>query len=328
MQIVNTILCTATIACVIVGVCTSTFLFFVMLLRRSIMKTDKVGYLVSVNSYIAFIVASPIFIDFSVRSIYGQLHSNVSFDGWVCTFKAYVLYTSGCVYFFSFLLQSIYRFCRIVYPTRILFQSFRPYAIVSVGMWFLGAILLLPSYFIGAIEYLPEDYHCQFPTTDLRGSLVGLSIIFLMPFILTLICYFYTMYYVRSRTSALITINRYRNVRRDLIVLSRLVFLFTFITAVALPHVVIPIVYAITGYLPPWVVSFEWLLTVFSLTAACIIQIFVTPPLTRICIRNTRINPVTRMNPTHTWNRTDRPILNHPVSQVPVQSGQETLDRF
>jgi hypothetical protein len=186
------------------------------------------------------------------------------------------------------------RFCRIVYPTRVVLRSFRLYAILSVAQWILAAILLLPSFFLGDIKYLPEDYHCQLAPTDLRGSLLGLSFLFLIPFVSTLICYMYTMYYVRTQTTALITINRYRNVRRDLIVLSRLVFLFTFITAVALPHVIIPIVYTITGYLPSWVVSFEWLLTVFSLTAGCIIQIFVTPHLKKVCIRTIRIGPVTR----------------------------------
>jgi len=256
-----------------------------MLLRRSVIKTDRIGYLVAANSYIAYTLATPIFMEMSINSIYGQLHPSTSFDGWRCIFKSYALYITGCVYFFSFLLQSIYRFCRIVYPTRTTFQSFRLYAILSVALWILAATLLLPSFLLGHIEYLPEDYHCQFAPTNLRGSLIGLSFLFLIPFVLTLICYFYTMYYVRIQTTALTTINQYKNLRRDLIILSRLVFLFTFITTVALPHMIIPIIYTITGYLPSWVVSFEWLLTLFSLAAACIIQIFVTPPLKKICIR-------------------------------------------
>jgi len=131
-----------------------------MLFRRSVIKTDSVGYLLAANSYIVFIIASPLFIDMSMNSIYGELHANISFDGWMCSFKLYVLYINGCVHFFSFLLQSIYRFCRIVYPTRIVLRSFRPYAILSVAQWILAATLLLPSFCLGDIKYLPQDYHC------------------------------------------------------------------------------------------------------------------------------------------------------------------------
>lgn len=106
------------------------------------------------------------------------------------------------------------------------------------------------------------------------------------------------MYHVRTQTTALIMINQYRSVRRDLIILSRLVFVFIFITAAALLHAIIPIVYTITGYLPPWMVSLEWLLTLFSVTTGCIIQIFVTPHLKKLYVRINRIIPLARQNPT------------------------------
>jgi hypothetical protein len=280
----------------IIGLCTAVFLFFIMFLRRSIIKTDRVSYLLAANSFIAFTGASPIFMEMSINAIYGELHPNSSFDGRLCSFKSYVLYTIGCVYFFSFLLQSLFRFCRIVYPTRAILQSFRAYVILSVAQWILAAILLLPSFCLGHMSYLPADYHCQLAPTNLRGSLLGLLFLFLIPFISTLICYFYTLNYVRTKTTALTTINQRKNIRRDLIILSRLFFIFIFLTAEALPHVIIPIVYAITGYLPPWVVSFEWLLTLFSLTAACIIQMYVTPHLKKICQRTTHINPITGLH--------------------------------
>jgi hypothetical protein len=256
-----------------------------MLLHRSTIKTDSVSYLLIANTYIAFILSSPIFIDMCIHSIYGHLHTDSSFDGWGCQLKSYALYITGCVYFYSFLFQSIYRFCRIVHPARVIFQSFYPYLTISLIQWILAALVLLPSLLLGDFKYSPEDYHCQLVPTDLRGSLIGLSIVFVIPLTSTLICYFYTLYYVLIQTTALTTINRYSSIRRDLIILSRLVFLFIFVTAVALPHVLIPIIYAITGYLPSWVVSLEWLLTLFSLAAANIIQVFVFPHLRKLILR-------------------------------------------
>jgi len=268
-----------------------------MFLRRSVVKRDKVNYLLAINSYLAYFIGSPLFLEMFIRSIYGQLHPNSSFIGWSCSFKGYALYINGSVYYLSFLLQSIYRLCRIKYRTRAAFQSFRLYTILTISQWLLAAILLLPSYFLGDFRYLPENYHCQLAPTDLRGSLLGLSLMFLIPFVLTLICYFYTMYYVRTQTAALIMINRYRNIHRDMIILSRLIILFVSITGVGIPHVLIPIVYTITGYFSPWLIPFAWLLTLFLLTAANIIQIFLNPNLRRICTQAPRINRVIRLNP-------------------------------
>ena len=269
----------------------------IMLLRRSLIKTDRVSYLLISNSYIAFITASPLFIEMCITSIYGHLHPNISFDGWNCRVKSYVLYIHGCVYFYSFLLQAIYRFCRIVHPTRVVYQSFRPYAILSVAQWILAALMLLPSLFLGDLEYLPNDYHCQIGPTNLRGSMIGLSVLFIVPFVSTLMFYLYTLYYVYTKTTVLTTINRNTTARRDLIILSRLVFLFTFITTVAFPHVLIPVIYTISGSLASWVSPCEWLFTAFSLSAACIIQFVVSPNLRKLRIRPTCVRPLVMLRP-------------------------------
>ena len=281
----------------LIGLFTTLLLFILMYIRRSVVKTDPVTYLLAGNSYISFIIASPLFLEMSFNSIYGQFNPNSSFDGWFCRFKSYVLYINGCVYFYSFLLQSIFRFCRIVYSRRPAFQAFRLYAILSVAQWPLAATLLVPSLILGDIEYLPNAYHCQFPPTSVRKSLLGLSFLFLIPFILTLLCYFYTMNYVRTQTAALITINQNQRMRRDFLVLSRLVFLFTFLAAVALPHVLIPIACALSAYTPDWVVPFEWAMTLFSLTAGCILQICFTPHLKNIFLRPTRVQSLSKMEP-------------------------------
>ena len=93
------------------------------------------------------------------------------------------------------------------------------------------------------------------------------------------------MNYVRTRSAALTTIRQSLSIRRDLIILTRLVLVFTFVNTVALPHVVIPIVYATSGYIPRWASPFEWLTTIVSLVCVSIIQIFTTPQLKKLCIR-------------------------------------------
>ena len=285
------------------AVITMSVSFYVLLIisyRRATVRADQVDYLLIANSYIALFLSSPFYFDMSLHSIYGQLHPHVSFDGLWCRLKSYAIYVTGSAYFYSFLFQAIYRFCRIVFPTRPALRSFRLYAAISIFQWIFGILQVFPSLFVGYIQYLPHDYHCQLAPTDLRGSLVCLSVIFLIPFIATLVCYVCTIYYVRTRSAALTTLRRSSRVHRDVIILTRLVLVFTFVTTVALPHVLIPIIYAVFGYIPWWTSPFEWLTTIFSLGCVSILQMFITPHLKRLSIRPHRPQVETiRMGNTH-----------------------------
>ncbi|CAF3389227.1 unnamed protein product [Rotaria sp. Silwood2] len=183
--------------------------------------------------------------------------------------------------------------CRIVYHTRVNLRSFRLYKNLSIAQWILGFLQLLPSLCIGDIDYLPTDYHCQLSPKNLHATLTGLSILFLIPLSLTLICYVCTMYYVRSRNIALGPIGRSSNIHRDLTVFTRLVILLTFVTTVALPHVLIPIAYVANDYLPLWTSPFEWSLTLFSLICVAITQIFVSSHLKKIFTWPIRVHMTT-----------------------------------
>jgi hypothetical protein len=145
------------------------------------------------------------------------------------------------------------------------------------------------------ITYSPDDCHCQFGTTDLRGSLLGLTFLFSMPFILTLMLYGYTMFYVRTHTTALTTLSHHSQIRHDIVILTRLIFLFTFVITVAFPHILIPVFYVLTGQQEGFAVFLEWFLTWFSLAAANIIQLYSLTHSKKLWMRTSPVNPTTRM---------------------------------
>ena len=286
------------ILCHCIALCLTVCLFVLMYRRRSIVKKDRLSYLLIANAYIVFALACPLYTDMSINAIYGELHPTSDFNGPVCLFKGLMSQMCGSVYFNSFLLQAVYRCCRIVYPARATFQSFRVYALLSAAQWPFAALILTPSLIVGDITYLPDEYHCEFPPTNVRGTLAALSVLFMIPFALTLLCYFYTMNYVRNQTKNLTSINQNANMRRDTAILGRLVLLFSFVSIVGVPHILVPISYAITGYDPPWAVSCTWYLTFFSFITASIIEIRVSPHLRKLFSRTARVFPVTRQQQT------------------------------
>ena len=289
------------IVCNIIGL-SITLLFFAMLwYRRLIVKTDRISYLLITNSYLAFLVTCPFFIEMSINSIYGQLHPESDFRGWECIFKAYISQWTGCVYYYSFLLQAIYRFGRIVYPNRPISHSLRVYGFLSIGQWFLATIVLTVCWWFGYFDYLPKEYHCQFPPWNILVSILGLSSIFLIPFSATLGVYFATLYFVRKRTNALVMLQHDSSVRRDLVILTRLIILFTFVSSVGVPHMITIIAHSITGYSPSWAVSFSWFFTFLSFSTAAVIQMCVSSHMRKLFALSGRIQPASTRTITRTW---------------------------
>ena len=269
----------------LLGMCVTIVVFYAMFTHRALVRRNRMDFLLFVNSYLSLLIIELLLTDMCVYSIYGYFHPESSFDGFWCRFKSYLLYIQGYVYFYSFLVQSIYRFCRIVFHTRPRLRSFRLYAVASVLLWVNAFWQMLPCLLLRFVDYMPSEYHCQFRLFDLSGSLLGLSINFLAPYLLALACYMLTMYCVRKRSAELTRINQQVSIRRDLLILKRIVTLMTFVAFVALPHVMLPIIYALDGALPPWATAFEWLTTAIALTVVAVIQIFISPVFRQIFIR-------------------------------------------
>ncbi|CAF3559831.1 unnamed protein product [Rotaria sp. Silwood1] len=121
------------------------------------------------------------------------------------------------------------------------------------------------------MEYLHNDYHCQVAPSSMRGSLTVCVLGFLFPFIIIVCSYVYTIYYVRQHNPTIITINRRTNMRRDMIILKRVLIILTLLTSSAAPHALFPIAYRILGTLPTWLVALEWLLTIVALISIAVI---------------------------------------------------------
>ena len=281
-QIANIIFYTLNIFCLIVQLCVSVYVLSLIIVRRQIIRAHHIDYLLFANIYIAALFGTIFCIDISIYSIYGQIYVTSSFSGWWCRIKGYLVYLSAVIFFYTFALQAIYRFCRILYRTKARLLSFHLYAILTVSLWFLAACELLPSLLIGDIEYLVNDYHCQFAPTSIRGSLTVYSIGFVLPFSVTVFCYMWTIRCIQQQTARLLTINQRISMQRDVVILKRLAIFLSMVTTISAPHVILPIIYIIAGSLPTWIISVESLMSSLALLAVSIILLFTSPHLKKL----------------------------------------------
>jgi hypothetical protein len=275
-QVTNIILDSLIITSAAIAVLISISMILIMLFRRSTTRGDRTAHLLSLNMYISLCIGCAIMLNIYCYTLYGHLHINISFDGQWCYIKAYLFYVSGCGFFYSYLLQAIYRFCRIVFYRKPALQSFKLYVYGIIIQWILSFLQVIPVLLLGTFEYLPYDYHCQIPIHNILGLIIGLSLVHMIPVSLTTICYIYTMVYFRRISTRVRSIRQQAKDCRDFVAFTRVFVLLGVIITSGMPTLGISLFSQFSGYLPYWSTQFQWLSATFSICCVSVILIFVS----------------------------------------------------
>ena len=287
-QMTNVVLDSLIILCSTVTICTSLLIVFIMVYYRSITQIDQTAHLLGINMNISLAIGCGIMLDIYCHTLYGHLHPHVSFDGYWCQAKAYLFYVSGCAFFYSYLLQSIYRLFRIVFYNRPALQSCKLYICGVILQWVVSFVQVCPVLLLGTFDYLPKDYHCQIDLRNVRGLFIGLSLVHLIPVSLTSVCYVWTMTYIRRQSATVKSIRQQANDRRDAVVLSRIFMLLGMMIVSGLPTLGISVFYQVFGYLPYWSTQFQWLTATMSMCCVSIMMLLVSPDLEKLWKRPRR----------------------------------------
>jgi len=263
---------------------------FVMILIMSFSKNstsvERTAHLLCLNMFASLLFGCMIMLDMYCYTLYGHLHPNISFNNQRCFIRSYLLYVSGCSFFYSYLLQAIYRLCRIVFFKNPGLQSIYLYIGGISIQWIFSFLQVIPVYLFGAFEYIPEDYHCQISVNNIKGLLTGLSLVHMIPISLTTVCYIYTIRFLRKRRHALRPKVQRASDRRDLCVLRRMILLLVVMICSGLPQLGLSISSQYFGYLPYWSTQFQWLTATFSVFCIACILMFVSPNLQNIFRRS------------------------------------------
>jgi len=281
-QTVNIILDVFIILFAALTVLISILMIWVMLFHQSRTQASRTAHLLCINMYISLFIGCAIMLDMYCYTLYGHLHPNVSFNGQWCYIRAYLFYVSGCSFYYSYLLQAVYRLCRIVFYKNSFLKSFNLYIGGIVFQWIFSFLQVIPVYLLGTFEYVHHDFHCQIAVTNIRGLLIGLSLVFMIPISLTTVCYIYTVIYIRKRSNTIRTTHQRVSDRRDFWVLTRVFILLGIMIGSGMPQLGISIFYQYYGYLPYWSTQFQWLTATFSVLCVSVILMVVSPNLQKI----------------------------------------------
>ncbi|CAF0929913.1 unnamed protein product [Adineta ricciae] len=231
--------------------------------------------------YLSIILSCVLLLKEYIRILPGHLFSlDTLDDGILCQIRAYFLWTSNCTIYYSIMLQSLYRLCRILYHTKQRFLSLRFYELLILLQWIFCFLIMIPGLFLGDYIYSQGDYLCQIDYTKWKNIILNGILAYYIPINVTIGCYFYTLRKIKQdRHSTVFTVARIQQVtaRRDLIVISRLCVLFGLLTMISIPAVTGYFIYVFTGYLPWWLSSLQWLVFSLIMNIVTIVLVFISP---------------------------------------------------
>jgi hypothetical protein len=259
-----------------IGILTSVGILYLIYYNRHEKPIDT-PILLLCNTYLAVIITCLPLLDMYAHNLYGNSNENISFDTWWCYGRAYLLHVGIHLIYYSYLLQSCFRFFRIVLYKYKQLQNFRFMLRLVFIQWLLAFLLILPILFLHHFQYVPEYHYCQIPFYDLYGLLIGGSIIYYFPMIMIGSIYFYIIYHMHKTKNVAIQQNRQRTNQRDAVVLRRIIILVGMLFFLSFPTILVWIVYIITGYLHPFIYDFQWLTFALSLSILPMAPALLTP---------------------------------------------------
>ena len=206
--------------------------------------------------------------------IHLEQHTNTTW----CIIRGFCVHAFLCALYDSYILQATYRLCRVVFYRRKRLLSCRLYIILVPIETCFSILCISPVLFQNNVIYLPTEYYCQTPFTNIRAIMYVALRLFLLPLIFIIFVHICLLKYIRKMHNTTCR-KRMKQDKRHLIITRRLLFMLGVLLLLGLPSVTFLTIYLITGHLFSLTYRIGWLSVSISLVFLAYMLIQLTAPL-------------------------------------------------
>ncbi|CAF2839044.1 unnamed protein product [Rotaria sp. Silwood2] len=225
--------------------------------------------------------------------MYDDLQPSISFDDYYCQLRSYVNYVFICAFYYSCLLQAMFRLCRVVFQKRKILQSRTVFTIAMIIQWLVSIVYILAYLLLNDFQYHPDISSCWLSFKNICGLSIAMVFVYGSPLTIMTLIYVCIVRFIRHTVQTQQIRNNAN--KRDLLVVKRIIILVFIAMTIGIPTLLIFIVYMITNYLTPLAYHIQALSLTWGLVAASIAMGFITPQVREIFKMNRHINPTTPM---------------------------------
>jgi hypothetical protein len=205
----------------------------------SIIILDKTCHTVPMmlitNSYLCGLIAGCSTLSLCVFTFENDF-KRIQYQDSLCTLRGYIIYVAGALFNYSFLLQALYRYFLVIYPTNLFFQSFRFQILTICSTWIFSFVYPLVILLDGQIVYNVDNQICDFPSSFFLFAIYAACCVYIIPVSLTMFIYWKLIRHVRQMGRNLATGNNLIRAKRELKMVRRIVILTTILASVCFPY--------------------------------------------------------------------------------------------
>ncbi|CAF0735804.1 unnamed protein product [Adineta steineri] len=243
--------------------------------------------MLTANSYLTAVVFGSSILSIFIYALENDL-KQIQYQDALCVVRTYIGYASCALLNFSFLLQALYRYIIVVYPSRLFWQSARCQMLAICLTWIFSFVCPFEFLFNGEIIYNSDNQMCVLPLQLSFSVIYYLSCAYVIPIVLLMFIYFKLVKYVKGMSNRVTSVNTLSRARRELKMVRRLVILVTIVIAICFPYTIFTLM-SFFNHAPKYLFRIAFMFVGTSLLSVIIVLFQFTDPLKASVI--TRIKP-------------------------------------
>ena len=253
-----------------------------------------VPMLLNCDSCLEEITFSSILLLMAIFSIQHDLQANIG-DASYCKILGMISYAGATGQNYSFLLMALYRYIRVVYPTRLYWQSMRCQLSLVIVKWIFSFGVGLSMYLTDQIVYNINNQICQIPLSLSVPLLATSVILYMAPNFGMVLIYIQLTRYIHRISARTTVANNLFHARRELKLIQRTFILSSTLIFLGVPYMIFVFISFVTEP-PKYHFRIAYFSIDFSMLAIVIMMFYFTQQVRDIIrkplLRSTTVMPI------------------------------------
>ena len=219
----------------------SAFVVVLALIFLSTIALDRTCYTIPMmlvaNSCLAELMFGSDMLATAVFTFQNDFYHHQNQDSF-CVFRGFLGYVVTVLQNYSYLLQAVYRYIIVIYPTYLFYQSVRFQICVILATWIFGFVCPLPYILNHEIKYNIDSEICQMPLQLSFLTIYNALCVYIIPVSLIMLIYFKLVRYVQDMGTRVTPTNTLSRAQRELKMVRRIVLLTAGVVTIGFPYAI------------------------------------------------------------------------------------------
>ncbi|CAF0987916.1 unnamed protein product [Rotaria sordida] len=281
---ISTLLCT--IFAIIISILIIIYICINLLQKNNLKKSTNISLLLICNTCLAIICSSISLTLMILSNIGGDMNIYIlkRINHWACHIRGYLHFVFINSIYLSYALQGSFRLLHIAFHKYRCLRKIYSFSSFIIVQWIASFLFILPilieyENYSSFIVYLPQEFYCQVPITNIRGTTFLILSVYFVPLCCVGIIYLWIIIHIKNRNRQIILIPisvQHKN-KRDNIIIKRICLIMIVLSSLGVTPCLFIIAFIMTDHLHWTSYRISWMTVSISFVLIILSSLYVTP---------------------------------------------------